>query len=617
MAAALDEITGSKPDVTDHTGAAAVGVSTLAAAMTMQLAAADPAVAASAASFLDAHTRIAVAQQAQRPEEHRLRMTTMRSAIREAQIRRLGQIVRIGMQGFAALIALFVLAGLGMMIRDAVRADGVIIEPFDTPPSLAARGLNGRVLASGILDALTTMHSQTHSLVAQRTLASAWSGDIKVEVPETGISVGEISRLLRERLGHETHIGGDLVSESDGKLTLTVRGDSVRPKAFTGNAGEMARLTTAAAEYIYGEETPYLYARYLSNSGRAPEALSFLAAAYPRVADASRPKLAVIWGVTLADLNRNAEAVAKLRLALQLDPDEWLAWGNLRGPLSATEGEEAALQAGLEMNRRAAAGAAGKPSEFFVAGYRTLVQDWPGVIASLLASNRSERGTTLAGQIAIQLAGAEASMHDWIAAARYLENADPRDPATVLQADLNRIARALESSRPADAFAPLAHVGGLVAATPVLQGSDLPCYVGRAYALTGHAASADAAFARGGRRVSCYSFHADNLERQGQRAKADAAYARAVALAPSLPFAGNRWGLALLARGDTAGALAKFAAASARGPHWADPLAGAGDALAKQGRWAEARVKYDAALAYAPNWLSLRTAAAAARRHRT
>ena len=61
---------------------------------------------------------------------------------------------------------------------------------------------------------------------------------------------------------------------------MTVRGDGVLPKIFTGGAGDLDKLTTQAAEYIYGQSQPGLYATYLRNAGRDAEAMAFAKAAY-------------------------------------------------------------------------------------------------------------------------------------------------------------------------------------------------------------------------------------------------------------------------------------------------------------------------------------------------
>ena len=55
-------------------------------------------------------------------------------------------------------------------------------------------------------------------------------------------------------------------------------------------------------------------------------------------------------------------------------------------------------------------------------------------------------------------------------------------------------------------------------------------------------------------------------------------------------------------------AEADLSTASAKAPHYADPLKAWGDVLAKQGRWKDALAKYDEALKYAPAWAALHQA---------
>jgi tetratricopeptide (TPR) repeat protein len=151
-------------------------------------------------------------------------------------------------------------------------------------------------------------------------------------------------------------------------------------------------------------------------------------------------------------------------------------------------------------------------------------------------------------------------------------------------------------------------------ADPVVS-SNYPgylCWVTPAEALAGHADKADAALKAGGRYVDCYRFKGDILDRRGDWAGAQSAYAAAVALAPDLPAGYYSWGVALARRGDLAGAVAKLAAANQRGPHWADPLKAWGDVLARQGQWKAALAKYDEAVKYAPAWADLHRARDAA-----
>ena len=133
-----------------------------------------------------------------------------------------------------------------MAVWNAAHSSSVVVDAFSAPPDMAAKGLGGEVLASKFLDELTVLQARTHASAAKRGLKDAWSGDIKVEVPQTGVSIGEVMRALRGWLGHETHIGGDLEETADG-VSLTVRGEGILPKTFAGPAAGRSRSPARCA----------------------------------------------------------------------------------------------------------------------------------------------------------------------------------------------------------------------------------------------------------------------------------------------------------------------------------------------------------------------------------
>ncbi|HEY1875895.1 MAG TPA: hypothetical protein VGG66_00445, partial [Rhizomicrobium sp.] len=100
----------------------------------------------------------------------------------------------------------------------------------------------------------------------------------------------------------------------------------------------------------------------------------------------------------------------------------------------------------------------------------------------------------------------------------------------------------------------------------------------------------------------CLIARARIAELEGQHARADWWFARAVDGQKSIPIAYSYWGEALLARGDTDAAVAKFAMANKLGPHYADPIEGWGEALMKKNRSDLALAKFEEAAKYAPNW---------------
>ena len=179
------------------------------------------------------------AQTAELEEQRPLRLHHLHNQSHESRLRRTGQRIRIGSQVFFGLLATVLGLGLLLMVYDAFNSRSVIVEPFDAPPGLAARGLTGKVIAGDVLDGLIRIRSAVRTNAAERRISNAWSNDIKVEVPETGVSLGDIDRMLKARFGHDIHIEGDLVETPTGGLALTIRGDGVLPMTLQGGPNDL------------------------------------------------------------------------------------------------------------------------------------------------------------------------------------------------------------------------------------------------------------------------------------------------------------------------------------------------------------------------------------------
>jgi hypothetical protein len=190
-----------------------------------------------------------------------------------------------------ALLAIMVVGFLLRLVLSAWNAQDVVISAFDVPPAMQAQGYSGKVLASGLLDQLQNLQAETRASVTKRGVTDAWSGDIKLEIPEAHISVGELQRYLHEWLGRETHIGGSVVQTAAGGLALTVRGNGFPAKTLINKPGTLPALITQAAEYIYGRSETYLFGAYLANHGRDDETIALIQAAYASAMRSDQPLL--------------------------------------------------------------------------------------------------------------------------------------------------------------------------------------------------------------------------------------------------------------------------------------------------------------------------------------
>jgi tetratricopeptide (TPR) repeat protein len=593
-----------------------VGVEAFAAAIAAKLAGNDPGVARKTEEFLSDQSQLLKVQKRHLEEEHEARLHFLRGQAREVDIRRFGLRLRVGFQLFLVLVASVIGTGAIVLVHDAITSRRVIVEAFEVAPALVARGVSGTVVAGAFLDDLGRLQRATRTssyAAAKRELSSAWASEPKIEVPDTGISISEISRLLKNRFGNDLHIGGSVIVTESGGLVLTVRGDGIEPKTFGGTASDLQKLTTAATEYIYAQSQPVLWAIYLDNEARYEDEVAFVKSVYAGANAADRPYLLNIWanGLTSIERGTRAEPLKLYQAALKLKPDFWAAASNVDLVLVFQGKEEEAWRHGETM-RQLAGGRPGRASEPYYSSWDGITWNLPQLKAAYEADSDANGGIGTSGTPNGPLiAQTDALLHDPSAAelAIKIANPDSNDPTVIAGIHL---ARGLVARETGDLSLALTQMEALNASldNPQTEFYYAPwrCWAASLEEAAGHPDKADAVFKTGGTFVDCYRFHGDILDGRGDWQGAQEWYTKAVDLAPDLPAGYYSWGVALAKHGDLAGAEAKLRAANQRGPHWADPLKAWGDVLAKQGKTTDALAKYDEALKYAPNWKQLEEA---------
>jgi tetratricopeptide (TPR) repeat protein len=598
-----------------------------AAAVAAKLSASDSEVAHDTSAFLKEQTRLLETQRRHLDDEHALRLAHLAHQSHLLIGQRLGQVIRLAFQIVIALVVIVIGIGIAVMLHDAFISHSVVIDSFNAPAGLASRGVTGTVVASGVLNELTRLQQATRSsdLIQQkRSVSNGWSNEVRVDVPETGVSLGEISQLLRARFGHDLHIGGGLVESASGGLALTVSGDNLGSKTFTGGSDDLDKLVANAAQYVYSQFQPALWVHYLVDTDRCPEAVSVIQSTYDVADDQSRASLLTDWGGCLPIDDTDYATGWRARLAMHqeavaLDPQFWWAYAQEENDLVILGEDEEAWRVGQAARRAAGSQlsrlvARGEPALFLSDLF--LTHDLQAARKELIADAAANGGigSIAGGSNGPFIAVAEAELHDRTAAEVTLQTLAGRTaPGGTGAIHLLRAAaddalgETVQAETEWQAIGPV-EFRGLYAM--------LACPHAQIEEAAGHPDKADAilALSNAEHHVDCQRFRGDILDHRGNWAGAQQAYAQAVALAPDLPAGYYSWGLALARHGDLAGAIAKLQAANQRGPHWADPLKAWGDVLAKRGHWSDAVAKYDEALNYAPNWAALKQARDAAAR---
>lgn len=585
------------------------GLDPAAAAAAMEAARTDPALAAEAAAYFRKQSGLVDLQLRHFEEERRL-------ATRTADIKRFGDRLRNGLQLFVILIGTAIALGLAGMAWDATQDHGLVVEAFSVPPDLAQQGRTGQVVAKQVLDRLSEMQAQTQTQRAAGSYSNNWGEALKVQIPETGVSLGELRQYLHVWLGHQTHITGEIY-RSAGGTTVAVRAGEDGAKRFSGPETDLDGLVEQAAEHLYEATQPYRYAIFLRSAKRMAEARAVLTKLTQSPDRQERAWAYAGLGVQDQIEGDVPASIRRERDALREVPDFSPATAVLEGSSNLLGHEQAAADLATVYLRQVAkrngyiaasevvqmtADTRNGGDEFagdYLAAARgdQALASSPGRLQSNGLSNLPvdlawAHDLAAARSAAADLAATD-SNRDFALGLAALETGDPA--AVSLLAETRRIDESQPASRESSltfdtpwlALA-MARSGDLAGATALAATTPADCYL-------------------------CVRMRGAIAELAGDRKAADHWYGEAIRQGPRLPQAYAERGAVRLARGDVAGALADAQAANKAGPHFADALKLWGDALARQGDGSGARAKYDEALKYAPAWVQLRTARAALR----
>jgi tetratricopeptide (TPR) repeat protein len=316
-------------------GESRVGAQAAAVGIVLNEATRDASLAEDARSLLREQTRLARLQADDIVREDRLRHWSLRFT-------HASTIMKLAFELSLALIFL-VAAGIAIgAVWSAAGDRGLVVESFSVPPDLAARGLTGEVVATKLLDRLSALQVQTGSYRAPSSYANNWGSDIKVQIPDTGVSIGEFNRFLHGWLGHQTRISGDIYRTPVG-IAVTARAGSDTSPTFTGPDTDFDKLMQKAAESVYRATQPYRYAAYLSNISRSKEAEAIYGGLIANGSPADRSWAMVGLGNLYEGRGDLERALAIFRRSLALRPDFAMAYLNILLIETAYQHDEAAL----------------------------------------------------------------------------------------------------------------------------------------------------------------------------------------------------------------------------------------------------------------------------------
>ena len=538
-------------------------------------------------------------------------------------------ILKLALELAAAFIFVSVVVAIVAAIWMASHDDSLVIDAFKVPQGMAARGLGGDVVASELLDRLTDMQSRTDSSRAATTYTSDWGNDIKVEIPNTGVSIGEAYRYLVGWLGHQTHISGE-VFQTDKGITLNVRVSGRAAIEVDGHEPDLGAMLTRAAEGVYRQTQPYRYAIYLVSRGRLAEQAAVLGDLAVNGSKEDRPWAYSVWAFEAMNRGDYREMLRRAQKAVELEP----LLGDAQNNLALFQGQMNHPEQMIAASRAAAYDFTGPGAQFssptaanvITLESRANIDEALGDYADAIAQyGKASNAQDFEGShwLSTRMAAADAARAHDVAKSQQLLAGTPDSNLLILcctgfgwqppsfdmpqfeqyvaMGDWHGALTDLKAMLSAPHAAAATPAGGAVV-YPAIATKVWPM-LALAEAKTGDVAAARTTLNR--TPLDCYTcliVRGQVAAMNHNRKQANGWFSRAVALAPSIPFAYADCGEALLAMHDYDGAVAEFTLANQKGPRFADPLEMWGEALIAKNRSDLASARFAEASKYAPKW---------------
>jgi tetratricopeptide (TPR) repeat protein len=529
------------------------------------------------------------------------------------------------LQVFGVLLGALILSGVGLIVWQAVNDRSLVMEPFGAPPDFTARGLRGEVLAAELLDRLQALDRQSESIRPLQSYRTSWNEDIKIELPDTKVSLGELRGYLRDWLGHPTHVAGDVWRDGSG-LRLTVRVGE-RTVSLSGAEGDLSGLLDRAAEQVFAATEPYRYSKWLERHDRPAEGL-----AVAQALAAGRDRVERKWALREVCVLQNSyfrfrQGYDACTESLRMEP------GNPQAELDRAPNALALQWIGQGVaDTRDVAQKLSHPRGDIIDAARDVFQplaaanvaEWDGDLAEAerlyRAILRGANFQDVQSSARVALPGVLARRHDLDAARAALAQvnlplegyaANPRWTGFQERQPEWEVPAAAGDYPAALAALDRYEAGVAKAGDTALRARILKAERARILLLMGRPEEAKALADQ--TPFDCYAclrVRGKVAAARGDWAGADRWFGEAVRQGPYLSFAHEEWGEARLAHGDLVDAEADLQEASRRAPLWADPLKALGDVAARRGDWRAALQFYDKALALAPAWAELKQARA-------
>ena len=238
---------------------------------------------------------------------------------------------------FLSIVVILTIPIFVYILIDRVSSRTILIEPIDSPPALAALGYTKQVLGQQLVEEVQRIFRIAGTIKDRPVVTEAWLR-ADVSVPGSNFTLESLARIVREAFGSADIVVRGEATQSGDSVLLQLRSNQIHKEIdsqiIVENIENIKDLLDDGAITLIREIDPFILASYYhrinDNPGRISESMiqsiGYCVDDHPTCEHKWAYNL---WGWALMRAGKYDEALEKLSLALEDDPEFYPSHNNI------------------------------------------------------------------------------------------------------------------------------------------------------------------------------------------------------------------------------------------------------------------------------------------------
>jgi len=269
--------------------------------------------------------------------DYRIRRTKRNKSEKTSFFPKISSFVDFLQKVIILLVTIFMIIAFCFIIYSSLYKEMIVIDRFTVSKQIEDLGFTNQALEYQISDKIIKIVKGSTSIKKYDPVLT-YDKIPQVEIQQGGIKFKSFVQSIENYFGEKRKfVNGELTSEKDGQINLTIRVEGHEAKRLTESKENMDQLLHEAAIYIMRKTEPYILAAYYQMNKEYDKVLDLIQYCIHSNRPSDEHWAYNLWGIHLLENDEHLKAIVKFEKATQIEPNFGIAYFNWGIALEAVD----------------------------------------------------------------------------------------------------------------------------------------------------------------------------------------------------------------------------------------------------------------------------------------